>query len=109
MKIICEFISVAETTLCETFSKIEFVSDMNKFLHSENHQELADYIQIIKSFLNDKIAIQAFERDFLKMFKNDSTMWQGVEFEVLNQLFTDIDAFCDDSSLRVESDINEVQ
>jgi len=43
------------------------------------------------------------------MFKNDSSYWTDDEYEVLNDLSGDVDAFCDDPVLRGPNDVDEMQ
>ena len=50
-----------------------------------------------------------FEREYLDMFKNDETESVGEEYEVLNELFSDVDAFCADPELRDSDDLDEEQ
>jgi hypothetical protein len=82
---------------------------MNDSLTVEKKQKLAEYIRIIELFLCNEIDALTFEKEFLRMFKNDSTIWQGEGFETLNQLFTDLDAFCADATLRSNGDLDEFQ
>lgn len=69
--------------------------------------KLDQYLNLIESFINGRIQASEFERQYLKLFKNDSTIRQEKEFSVLDKLFSDVDAFCDDPLLRDENDIDE--
>jgi hypothetical protein len=71
--------------------------------------DLTPYIDLIESFLNNQISSLTFEREYLDMFKNDETRWAGEEYEVLNELFSDVDAFCADPELRGSDDLDEEQ
>lgn len=70
---------------------------------------LTPYIKLIQSFLDGQISALTFERVYLEMFKNDWTAWAEEEYEVLNDLFIDIDAFCADPELRDPEDLDEEQ
>src|SRR5258708_16704807 len=72
-------------------------------------QNLTDYINLIESFLSNQISAPTFERAYLTKFKNDATDWSETEYEILNQLFGDLDAFCADPELRGQGDLDEVQ
>jgi hypothetical protein len=69
--------------------------------------KLDEYSTLIEAYLSNKIDALSFEREYLAKFKADSTNWSDREFEVLNSIFTDLDAFCSDPSLRDELDIDE--
>lgn len=71
--------------------------------------DLTPYVRLIESFLNSQISPLTFEREYLNMFKNDATGWSGAEYDVLNDLFGDVDAFCADPKLRGPDDLDEDQ
>ena len=62
----------------------------------------------MRSFLANKIDATDFEQRYFSMFKND-TSWTESEYENLNYLFGELDAFCADPELRSENDIDEDQ
>lgn len=70
---------------------------------------LRPYIELIDSFLNNQIDALIFEREYLVMFKNDTTRWSESEYDVLNNLFGDVDTFCADPELRDPEDLDEEQ
>lgn len=70
---------------------------------------LAPYLKLIRSFLNNQTSALTFEREYLDMFKNDATDWSEAEYDVLNDLFGDVDAFCADPHLRGPDDLDEEQ
>ena len=74
-----------------------------------NASELSPYIDLMKSFLANKIDAHEFEDRYLSMFKEDTTDWTEEEYENLNYLFGEIDAFTPDPELRNENDIDEDQ
>lgn len=71
--------------------------------------KLKDYATLIHDYLSDKIGVLDFEQKYLEMFKQDDTLWVGEEFAVLNGLFSDLDAFCYDSTIRDFEDLDEPQ
>lgn len=71
--------------------------------------KLDPYIHLMKSFLENKIDANDFERRYFSMFKNDTSSWTEAEYENLNYLFGELDAFCADPELRGENDIDEDQ
>jgi hypothetical protein len=75
----------------------------------EDAMKLSPYINLIRSFLNGEIAVTDFERRYMRLFKDDNTKWSQTEYEVLNELFSDIDAFCADPRLRRSGDLDEPQ
>lgn len=70
-------------------------------------QRLMPYIQLLSSFVEERIGASDFEREYMDLFKNDSTNWSEQEFAVLDQLFADVDAFCADPDLRDPGDLDE--
>jgi hypothetical protein len=71
--------------------------------------DLEPYVDLIRSFLTNQIKSASFEREYLQRFKNDLTRWNPDEYEVLNDLFGDVDAFCSDPDLRSPGDLDEEQ
>jgi hypothetical protein len=65
------------------------------------------YITLIDSFVAGRIPPEEFESRYLKLFKEEQQIPPGQVFEVLNRLFTDVDAFCSDPALRNEYSIDE--
>lgn len=75
----------------------------------ENFSILKSYANLVGSYLADEIDALAFEKQYLSKFKDDSTVWISNEFEILNAIFTDLDAFCYDPKLRDDEDLDENQ
>jgi hypothetical protein len=74
------------------------------------HQHtLADYIQLIDSFLRGEISALEFERVYLQMYQEDPTIRPEPEYNILDGLFFGVDAFCADPGLRSSDDIDEEQ
>ena len=71
--------------------------------------KLDPYVHLMQSFVENKIDANEFERRYLSMFKSDTNSWTEAEYENLNNLFAEVDAFCADPELRDENDIDEEQ
>ena len=54
-------------------------------------------------FVDGRIAGEEFELLFLPIYKRDPTHWPAELFDVLDGLFGDVDEFCPDDLLRVQS------
>ncbi len=67
------------------------------------------YISIINDFLNKKISSKCFEYIYLELFLTGEGKPSSEEYEVLNGLFMDVEAFCNDPSLIDEDDIGEAE
>ncbi|MFL1484372.1 colicin immunity domain-containing protein [Marinobacter sp. LN3S78] len=73
-----------------------------------NHTpEIAMYQRLIEEFVSGQIKADEFESQYLTLFKQQTGELPEPEFETLNQLFTDVDAYCADPELRDEDDISE--
>jgi Bacterial self-protective colicin-like immunity len=64
-------------------------------------------MDLIRRYLNEIVSTEEFERVYLRMFKDDSTIHSKAEHEVLSKLFFDVDAYCGDAELRSANDIDE--
>lgn len=71
--------------------------------------KLNPYIHLIESFVENRIDANEFERSYLLMFKKDTSSWTEAEYENLNYLFGEVDAYCADPELRSQNDIDEDQ
>jgi hypothetical protein len=68
---------------------------------------LESYARLIDQFLRNRLPVAEFERQYLKLFKNDSTQFTEAEFAALDNLFSAVDAYCGDPALRGNLDIDE--
>lgn len=75
----------------------------------ENAKYIQPYIELVESFTNIQISAQQFEKSYLEMFKNDSSQFSEREYEVLNNIFYDVEDFCADPTIRDEDDLDERQ
>ena len=65
------------------------------------------YIRLLKDFIN-KISSDEFEFQFMELFKKEYFFYSEREFQILDKLFGDVDAYCGDSALfDPEFDIDE--
>ena len=67
------------------------------------------YVDLIRRFLDDTIQADDFEARFLDYFKNEHSGMSSAEFLPLERLFTAVDAYCPDASLRSDDDLDEGQ
>ncbi len=69
------------------------------------------YIKLLEEFAGGKISADEFEQRFLQLFKGDNNLQPGREFQILDKLFADVDAYCSDPDLIEDPrfDIGEVQ
>ena len=67
------------------------------------------YIELITRFVARKIAAADFERAYLDMFKSEKQSLPTEDFDVLDGLFSDVDAYCSDATLRGPEDLDEQQ
>ncbi|WP_328185043.1 colicin immunity domain-containing protein [Marinobacter sp. OP 3.4] len=67
------------------------------------------YASLIEQFISGAITSYEFEDRYLRLFKEDSRSFSGAEYDILNRLFTDLDAYCPHPGLRGEDDISDEQ
>ena len=70
---------------------------------------LDDYRSAMRAFLADEITATEFERRYIDLFGDDTTLRPEETFRVLNDLFFAVDAFCPDPGLREADDLDEAQ
>ncbi len=68
---------------------------------------LLDYMDLIRRYLNEIVPTEEFERVYLRMFKDDATIRPNAEYNVLNGLFIDLDAYCGDAEIRSADDLDD--
>ena len=61
---------------------------------------LENYRDLIRRFAIGEISADVFETDFLTRFKNDRHQAIGDQFDVLDELFADVDDYVGDPALR---------
>jgi hypothetical protein len=67
------------------------------------------YILLITEFVEGAISASQFEIAYLEMFKAETSHLSENVYGVLNNLFLDVDAYCEDPQLRDEEDLNDIQ
>jgi hypothetical protein len=67
---------------------------------------LGPYLELLASFLSGSIGVSDFEVAYLDLFKHDDAIRPDEVFEVLDGLFSDIDAY---SPQPAEDEIDEEQ
>ena len=64
---------------------------------------LEGYRDLIRSFTGGGISADEFETSYLSQFKDDPNQVTGDEFDVLDGLFADVDAYVSDPTLRASA------
>lgn len=72
-------------------------------------EALEKYIVLISKFVFNLISASNFEAVYLEIFKKESHSFKPEIFQILDELFGDVDTFCSDANLRDEDDIDEDQ
>lgn len=70
---------------------------------------LEQYILLITQFIAGDIAASQFEMSYMDMFKNEYREFPEDVYDVLNGLFSDVDAYCGDPELRDDEDLDDEQ
>ena len=73
------------------------------------NMDVSDYLKLIHSFLSRDIDAGGFEHAYSTKFKNQKGFLPENAYQILDALFSDVDAFCADASLCGEEDLNEEQ
>lgn len=72
--------------------------------------DLAQYVILIRAFLENRLTGQEFQLLYLSHFKSDSRHRPNEIFDILDGLFADVDEYCYDDELRQRAGgINESQ
>lgn len=61
-----------------------------------------DYGLLFNCFLSGASSAEDFQRAYIERFKNESRELDDALFEILDELFGDVDAFCADPALLAE-------
>lgn len=70
---------------------------------------LDKYVSLIEHFVVGELIATEFESQYLYSFKNENQIFPQDVFELLNDLFSDIDSFVADPKLRDPGDLDEKQ
>lgn len=68
---------------------------------------ISTYLSLIQNFLQKEITVAQFEEKYMELFKADPCVSPRLIYEVLNELFLDVEAYCPDQSLRNKYSIDE--
>lgn len=63
-------------------------------------QDISQYLSLLKHFLDNQLSAEAFQFEYLDMFKHDDRPLDSALFSILDTLFGDIDSFVSDPGLR---------
>jgi hypothetical protein len=61
---------------------------------------LINYRDLVRRFVIGKFRADDFETDYLARFKDDPNQVIGEEFDILDELFADVDDYVSDPTLR---------
>ena len=69
------------------------------------------YIKLLQEFVSNHISAAEFEQAFIQLFTNDNNLLPSREFQRLDKLFADVDAYCGDPNLIEDTrfDIGEAE
>ncbi len=70
---------------------------------------LDKYILLLSQFVAGEITASKFDTLYLELFKNETESFSEDTYAVLNNLFSDADAYCEDPSLRDDEDLNDAE
>jgi hypothetical protein len=62
-----------------------------------------NYRDLIHRFVTGEISADEFETDYLARFKDDPNQVIGEEFDILDELFADVDDYVSDPTLRAST------
>lgn len=65
------------------------------------------YLLLMNQFIEGSINPDIFEKEYLDLFKSEVQFLPEKCFDILNELFLMTEAYCKDSNLRDEFDIDE--
>ena len=65
------------------------------------------YVMLISNFVTGKIPADEFENSYMRMFKNESEFFSDSGFNILNDLFFDVESYCSNPDLKDDDDIDE--
>ncbi len=68
---------------------------------------IEQYISLITQFVIGEIPASQFETRYLEMFKSETVQFSAHAYDVLSELFSDVDSYCGDPELRDEEDLSD--
>jgi len=72
-------------------------------------EDLKAYFEMMESFQSGRISAIQFESDYLALFKTDNRQFPDNVFNILNQLFSDVDMFVSNPEIRGPGDLDQNQ
>ena len=67
---------------------------------SGERRMIESYERLLRRFIDGEITPDQFENDYLTAFKSDQNQALGASFDILDELFADVDAYVADPRLR---------
>lgn len=67
---------------------------------SSEQDAVEPYLTLLEGFVSERLTARAFEQQFLDRYKKDSFRWSAPFFDVLDDLFADVDAYVADGEQR---------
>lgn len=68
---------------------------------------LNSYVIIARALVEARLTPGEFETVFLSVFRGEGDVFAPNETEALHRLFSSVDAYCGDSEIRDEKDLDE--
>lgn len=62
-------------------------------------KNLEGYLILIEDFIRGGLSVSAFQEAFFRTFKNEDVIFDEAAFQLLDELFGDLDAFTDNAEL----------
>jgi hypothetical protein len=59
-------------------------------------------VVLLRLLVDGRMTVEEFEVVFLPLYKNDATSWSPEIFDVLENLFANVDDYCADAKLRTK-------
>lgn len=67
------------------------------------------FVELIDSFVSEKIDANEFETSYLTYFLKENPWQQGVEYDLLNEIFWDVEDYVEDSDIRDDGELDAEQ
>jgi Bacterial self-protective colicin-like immunity len=68
---------------------------------------LQSYVIIARALVESRISPQEFETVFLSVFRGEGDVFSESETRALHRLFSDVDAYCADPSIKDVMDLDD--
>lgn len=67
---------------------------------SQTRSNLYRFLELLRRFAEQQMTAPDFEAEYLTMFKTDTSQTTDSEFEILDEVFADVDDYVSDPELR---------